>query len=61
MTKATYPVLKKDIELGFPIALANSEIKKLSMRRPTVRELLLMEKHQGDNLEKESIHDGFTM
>lgn len=53
MTKVKYPVLKKDIALTFPIALANATVETLSMRRPTVRELLLMEKHQGDDLEKD--------
>ncbi|WP_178306525.1 phage tail assembly protein [Vibrio algicola] len=53
MTKAKYPVLKKDIKLAYPVALANKTVETLSMRRPTVRELLLMEKHQGDDLEKD--------
>lgn len=53
MTKAKYPTLTKIVKLEFPIEVNGLEIKEIKLRRPAVREILLLEKHQGDDLDKD--------
>lgn len=53
MTKATYPTLSKTVTLEFPIELNGTKVKEIKLRRPAVRELLLLEKYEGDDLAKD--------
>ncbi|WP_281680178.1 phage tail assembly protein [Synergistes jonesii] len=44
---------KVAIELSYPIAIDATEVKVLQMRRPKVADVLLLQKQQGQEAEKE--------
>ena len=44
---------KVTIELSYPIAIDATEVKVLQMRRPKVADVILLQKSQGEEAEKE--------
>lgn len=53
MPKAKYPTVSQTVKLEFPVEHNGAEIKEIKLRRPSVRDLILLEQHEGNDLAKD--------